>query len=186
MGLILDLYVEGQALKKICTLGEMPNYRTVLRWIRDNPEIRDQFQKARAARAIDFEERALELAENLIGKDDAVGERLRFDIFKWAAEVGDPTQYGKKVTVGGDDERPIVFKVITGVPDPIHLASPGLGLPAPLPVITVDGSPVESSQAAQEPAGAVHSELLERLAAERGVVIPDERPALPDAEQDLT
>ncbi len=117
---ILGLYVEGMSLQNICQLEGMPTYGTVLRWLKDSTKFVDGLEGARRARAIHFEEKALGIADvkGPIDKDFVAGERLKFDVYKWGAEVGDPTRFGKKVTVGGDPNQPIVFKVITGVPEP--------------------------------------------------------------------
>lgn len=131
---ILDLYVEGHSLQAISLRDGMPSYLTILRWARELDGFHEEFERARAVRAIHMEEQALQLAEDHIGKNEAPGAKVRFEIFKWAAEVGDAGRFGKKVTVAGDSARPIVFKVVTGVPAPetpqIKLDKSGMIIPA--------------------------------------------------------
>lgn len=153
--LVLDLYVDGSSLAQICKLPEMPSYNTLLRWLRDRPECSERFEAARAARAIHLEEKALAIADNVT---DASADRLRFDILKWGAEVGDPQKYGKKVTIEGG-KRPVVFQIKTGVPEPSsHQLPPVLdatGLQAQ-PDIPVTGTPVPmaaSSARGPDPGG---------------------------------
>lgn len=118
--LILDLYVQGASLHQISELDEMPSYTTILRWARSSDKFKGEFENARLARALHLEERALALADEAGNDPDLIpSRRFKFDVFKWAAEVGDPSRYGKKVTVGGDASRPIVFRVVTGVPAPL-------------------------------------------------------------------
>lgn len=171
--MILDLYVDGSSLTKISQLEGMPSYNTLIRWVRDKSDFRAALKASRVARAFHFEERIVEIADKPIGKDDVPGERLRFDVLRWGAEVGSPDDFGKKMVVQGDESRPIVFKVTTGVPAP--------GLPSPeQPVIDVTpGAPAVGTEA---PA----SSLLDRLAKEQGVEIPDEPVTPHDPQEDLT
>ena len=118
---IASLYAEGNSLHKISQHSEMPVYATMLRWAKEHPEFRQMIEGVRAQRALHFEDKAIETAENAEGKD---GDRLRFDAYKWGAEVNDPTRYGKKVTHGGDPDRPITFIVATGFPMPNEFQRP--------------------------------------------------------------
>lgn len=118
---ILRHYREGMSLLRISKLAEMPIYNVILKWVQDNSDFRMKFQAAREARALTLEEKAIQAAED---HADAAGEkeqvaagRLKFDAYRWGAEVSDPTKYGKKVTHQGDAGAPIVFQVQTGFPD---------------------------------------------------------------------
>lgn len=201
--LILDLYIGGNpdgrplSMHAISKMEGMPAYATILRWAREHKQFSEQFKRARQCRAIHLEERAMEIADGVIDKDSAPGERLRFDIFKWGAEIQHPEEYGKKVTVAGDRDRPIVFKVLTGVPEP-QSQLPSTQAHPDIEVVAValgtGSSEVRAAgSATQEVAGSTPapstltgSELLDRIAAETGITIPEEVPAHPDAEQDLT
>jgi hypothetical protein len=114
---IHDLYVGGMSLHKIAQVEGMPSYGSILRWYKENQDFRQLIDTARSLRAIYHEERALEVAENADSKDDVPAARLKFDAHVWAAEVNDPAKYGKKTTVQGNPDRPIVFQISTGVPD---------------------------------------------------------------------
>lgn len=122
---IADHYAEGKSLHWISQLSEMPRYNTILRWAKENTEFRMLLDAVRTERALHFEDKAIESAENARGKD---ADRLRFDAYKWGAEVNDPTRYGKKVTHGGDSSRPITFVINTGFPEPnVNQRPPVLG-----------------------------------------------------------
>ncbi len=115
---LLERYIEGMSLVDIAALPGSPSYGTLLRWLKDSKKLASQFEAARAVRAINLEEKALALANGEIDKDQAPGKRLQFDILKWGAEVHDPSRFGKKLTVAGDPDKPVVFKFVTGVPAP--------------------------------------------------------------------
>lgn len=115
---IYELYVSGMALYKISRVQGMPSYGSILRWYKDNKDFRSLLEGGRALRALHHEEQALKAAEEPTSKDDVPAARLKFDAHVWAAEVHDPSKYGKKTTVQGDPNRPIVFQIVTGVPEP--------------------------------------------------------------------
>lgn len=118
---ICEQYARGMSLHKISKLAEMPNYNTLLKWVRHHPEFRVMFEHAKAARAIHLENMAQETAEEVYenaGEKDLVpAGRLKVDTYFKVAEVNDPTKYGKKITHEGNAERPIVFQVNTGFPE---------------------------------------------------------------------
>lgn len=118
---VCDLYIAGNSLRKISKLEGMPSYAALLRWAKERKEFREQLVASRAVRALHFEDTALAAADEVLDMDDkdrAAVARLRFDAFKWGAEVNDPAQYGKKTTISGDASKPIVFQIVTGVPAP--------------------------------------------------------------------
>lgn len=118
---IVDRYIEGESLSKIAKTDGMPSYTAILNWTKNNDVFRKMMDGARAARALNFEDKALSAADEVLDmedKDRAAVARLRFDAFKWGAEVNDPAQYGKKTTISGDASKPIVFQIVTGVPAP--------------------------------------------------------------------
>jgi transposase-like protein len=113
---ILNMYVEGMSLVKIAAEDGMPSYGTILRWVKDKDDFRKEFESARLARALHFEEKAIEAAEDTTHKDDVPAQRLKFDAYKWGAEVNDASRYGKKTVVEGNASKPIVFQINTGIP----------------------------------------------------------------------
>lgn len=151
---ILALYVEGNSLYKIADMEGMPAYNTMLKWLKDRPEFKKQYDTARELRAIHFEEKALEAAERATCKDDTPSQRLKFDAYKWAAEVHDGARYGKKTTVQGDPNKPITFTVVTGVPASEHIKPVELderGIVKQVEEEIVEAELVEPEQAAGVP-----------------------------------
>jgi len=115
---IHDLYVGGMSLHRIARIEGMPAYGTLLRWFKDNQEFRTLIETGRQLRALHHEEAALEAACGVTDPKEVPGARLEFDAHVWAAEVNDPARYGKKTTIGGDPNKPIIFQISTGVPEP--------------------------------------------------------------------
>jgi hypothetical protein len=115
---ILDHYIQGTSIRKIAALPGMPSYGTLLRWVQHHDGFRAALADAAKARALHFADEALDEAMGALGKDDAPAARLKFEALRWRAETEDPMKYGKRTTVAGDPDRPVVFVVRTGVPAP--------------------------------------------------------------------
>lgn len=115
---ILDLVTSGESIQKIGQIEGFPPAHAIYRWMRD-PDRHAEFDAARRDRAEVMRDKAVEIAEQgMINEEDAPGERIRADIYKWAASVDNPDRYGKQTKIVGDASRPVVFQVITGVPEP--------------------------------------------------------------------
>lgn len=115
---ISDLLVEGNTLAAISRMPEMPAYNTIFRWMKNQPTFRQQIKAARELRALHFEDQAIEVGTSQPEKDDVPGARLAAETFWKAAEVNDPTVYGKRTTVQGDASKPITFLIQTGFSEP--------------------------------------------------------------------
>lgn len=118
---IIDYSAQGKSLHWVAKQSQMPCYSTLLKWAKSHPEFSKLLKSVRDARALHFEEAAIEAAENACGKD---ADRLRFEAYKWGAEVNDPTTYGKKVTHSGDATNPIILQVVTGFGEPNEWQTP--------------------------------------------------------------
>lgn len=139
---IFGLYLQGNSILAIARMEGMPTANTIYEWKQREPWFRELMKSCKDQRADIFAEKAIEAAETALDKDDAPAARLRFDAYKWGAEVNDPSRFGKKVTHAGDKDSPIQFVVSTGFPAPNEhqrppeLGSDGLikksGAPAPL------------------------------------------------------
>lgn len=121
---ISDFYIEGQSLRSISFMPEMPSYGTLMKWLKHNPEFRALIDGARATRALHFEEEAIAAAESCSDKDEAPAARLKFDAYRWGAEVNDPTRFGKRTTIAGDPDKPVQFIISTGFPEPNEAQRP--------------------------------------------------------------
>jgi hypothetical protein len=113
---VLDQYILGKSFSSIARMSEMPSHGTLLRWSRENPEFVKLLGIARTCRAVNYEDKALEEAE-LLDDPRMVGvAKTKIDAYWKAAEVNDPSVYGKKVSHSGsiDSGGKIVVQVITG------------------------------------------------------------------------
>lgn len=115
---ICELYMNGATFTQIAAEPRMPAIRTLYKWMKENPEMKEKVAQAREIRAIMLEDRALTEAFATMGKDDTPAQRLKFDAAVWAASVNDPTRYGKRTVLSGDSEKPVTIIVKTGVPHP--------------------------------------------------------------------
>lgn len=112
---IVDEYAQGKSIRAISHRKEMPAYGTLLRWAKEHPELSKMLRSVRDARALHFEDAAIEAAESASGKD---ADRLKFEAYKWGAEVNDPTTYGKKVQASHEVSGKVVVQVVTGFGPP--------------------------------------------------------------------
>jgi hypothetical protein len=112
------LLANGYSLKSICRRNCFPSHETVRRWLRDKPEFRAQYARAR-------EDQADALAEEIIDIADAAADpqlgRLRVDARKWVAAKLKPRKYGEltRNEHSGPDGAPIQTESkvdLSGVP----------------------------------------------------------------------
>lgn len=127
---------EGASLRSICARDDMPNKRTVLRWIEGNESLQCQYSEAQNLRAEHYFDQILEIADNVrIGsrtttKSDGEKEivrgdmieraRLQVDARKWVLARMNPKKYGDKFTqeLTGDGGGPVVVEVVKFAPEP--------------------------------------------------------------------
>lgn len=105
---ICERIADGDSLRKITAQREMPDLRTVRRWLLKGelePSspfglFRLQYARAREEQAEVYAERILEEAET--AEDAALG-RLRVDALKWTASKLAPKKFGDKILHAGAD-----------------------------------------------------------------------------------
>lgn len=106
----------GESLRAICNSDRddfMPAMGTVLRWVGEKPEFRDQYARAREIQAESHADEIVTIADgDKFAEPDAVGvarDRLRVDARKWVASKLLPKKYGDKVVNehSGPDGKPI-------------------------------------------------------------------------------
>lgn len=88
----------------------------VYRWIKDNPDFRNRYARAREEQAELLASQMIEISDRK-GKDSLTKvsrDKLRIDTRKFIAAKLLPKKYGDKVQLSGDEENPIVTK-ITGM-----------------------------------------------------------------------
>jgi hypothetical protein len=119
---ICEQLASGDSMRTVCKEDEMPAMSTLFRWLREIPEFRQQYEKAKEEAADAFAEEILDIADDgsndwMIkhGKDDQEswqlnGEhvqrsRLRIDSRKWIASKLKPKKYGDKIDMTSDGEK---------------------------------------------------------------------------------
>lgn len=95
----------GDSLAKICRDDEMPAYRTVMTWVRQNEAFRQQYVRAREDQADADADAVSDIGERALnGEIDAQAARVAIDARKWSAGKRKPKAYGDKVAVVGGDK----------------------------------------------------------------------------------
>ncbi len=97
----------GQSIRTICNNPDMPEPRSVYRWLIDHPDFAKQYAQAREDAADAFAEEIVEIADaecpvDALGRIDSGSvqkQRLRVDARKWIASKLKPRSYGDKVDI---------------------------------------------------------------------------------------
>lgn len=125
---ICDRIAGGESLRQVCSDPEMPSKSTVMRWLRDKPELRDQYAIARDDLLDHWAEDLIEIADDgtldtMPGTDKHGNEvmvanhanvqrdRLRIDARKWLMSRLGPKKYGDHVEVEHSGEVGHVHRV---------------------------------------------------------------------------
>jgi len=94
----------GESLRAICNSERddfIPSIGTVLRWVTEQPQFREQYVKAREIQAETHADDIVSIADGS-GADDSIKtarDRLRVDARKWVASKLLSKKYGDKVEV---------------------------------------------------------------------------------------
>ncbi len=130
---ICGLIAEGNSLRSICRMDEMPEKTTVFRLLAKHEEFRNQYACAREAQADAMAEEILEIADDgsndtyeieegvsVTNHDVIARSRLRVDARKWLASKMAPKKYGDKIAHTGPDGGAIesVTRIEYAVVDP--------------------------------------------------------------------
>lgn len=121
---ICDRIADGESLRAVCNTDDgMPSKGTVLRWLAESETFQVQYARAREEQADKYADEIIEIADEdgttekenvgVVYDSTAVARnRLRVDARKWVASKLKPKKYGDKLALGGDEENPLVVKVI--------------------------------------------------------------------------
>ena len=118
----LDRVANGESVKSICRDASMPCSATIHNWLRDVPEFREGYARAKEMVGEALAEQIIELADELPGSYfDAEGNKrvdaahvawtkLRIESRRWLASKLKPKVYGDKTQVTGEDGGPVQIK----------------------------------------------------------------------------
>jgi hypothetical protein len=115
--LICQKIREGATLKEIGDDPSLPSLTVVHYWRRTNATFDEEIKLARKDRAEYYADKVIEIAEQVVDKDDVPVAKFRADQYKWAAEKGDPSSYGNKIEHTGSNTAPALV-VVTGIRRP--------------------------------------------------------------------
>lgn len=113
---ICALIADGESLRSVCKRKGMPNTTKVMRWLRENPDFREQYAKAMESRADAVFEELFDIADDVAEEPAAISKaKLRIDTRKWALSRMSPKKYGDKITteLTGKDGGAIQYADIT-------------------------------------------------------------------------
>ena len=113
---ICERIAAGESLREVCRDGEMPNKSTVMRWLREKPELRDQYACARDDLLDHWAEDIIEIADDgaldtmagtnkhgdevqLPNPTNVRRDDLRINARKWLMSKLGPKKYGDHVEV---------------------------------------------------------------------------------------
>lgn len=105
---ICHLLSEGMSLRTICEADNMPNRRTVMRWLDSNADFATKYARARE---IGFDDQADKLAVDIEAEPDVARARLKLDYAKWYLSKLAPKRYGDKVALTGEEGGPVLFAI---------------------------------------------------------------------------
>lgn len=84
---------------------ELPDKRTVTRWLHAFPAFRAQYVAAREEQAEAIFDECIDVSDDR--SDDAQSRRVRVDTRKWALGIMVPKRFGARVAVTGPDGGPV-------------------------------------------------------------------------------
>lgn len=98
--LICDRIAAGESLRTICDDPDLPNRRTILRWLDDPNLVRfaAKYARAREAQGDAMDDKILAVADAST-PETAAADRIKIDAYKWRASKLAPKKYGDKTAV---------------------------------------------------------------------------------------
>lgn len=113
---ICDRIANGESLRQVCRDQSMPAKSTVMRWLGEKPECRDQYARARELLTEHWADEILEIADDgatdmvektgrngatymAVDQEHIQRSRLRVDARKWLMSKLQPKKYGDRVDV---------------------------------------------------------------------------------------
>lgn len=108
---ILDRIIAGESLKSICRDEEMPEFKNVMIWRHEDPELDTRFIRAMATRAGAFEEQILDLIDTTDDISHAQLMTAKINGLKWLANIAKPKRYAENAAQGAESPMPKIDSV---------------------------------------------------------------------------
>lgn len=94
---------DGMSLRRVCEADDMPDRRTVFRWLNDNDDFSHQYARAKEEAADSLADDIEDIADGTLkGKYDPQAARVAVDAKKWIASKLKPKRYGDKLDLTGE------------------------------------------------------------------------------------
>ena len=108
---IIGELIDGKSLRQICDADDMPNRRTVMRWLEVDDDFATKYARARVLQADLMDDKINELIET-VTPASAPADRVKLAALQWRAAKLEPKKYGDKLALGGDSNAPLVVKIV--------------------------------------------------------------------------
>lgn len=120
---------KGHTVEQIGKKKGFPPAYIIKLWTRTNRKFYEEMQQARRERAEYFHDQIIEIANGITKKSEVAVAKTKLSAFKWAAEKGNPEQYGQKQIHEGNPDKPITILIDTGIRrDAIDVSGSSQGL----------------------------------------------------------
>ena len=110
---ICDLIADGNSLKTICEMDNMPSRTSVYRWLAEQESFRDKYARAKEEHADAIFDDIIHIADT---ETDSQKARVRIDARKWVAGKIKPKKYGEKNTtdlnIGAQDSLSSLLEAV--------------------------------------------------------------------------
>lgn len=119
--LICERLAKPESLRSICEDETMPGKTTVLRWLRQHDEFRNQYARAREDQADAFADEILDIADDgrrdyvpdedgheVVDHDHIQRSKLRVETRKWLMGKMAPKKYGERLQLANDPDDPLL------------------------------------------------------------------------------
>jgi hypothetical protein len=124
---ICEEVVKGSTVEEVGSLKGFPPAYMIRYWCRFNPEFKEDMASARKERSEYYHDKLVQIALETNLKSKVAINKLKIDTLKWAAQTGDPAQYGPKQVIEGNPDKPIHFIVDTGIRRQVTVGNTGSG-----------------------------------------------------------
>ena len=96
--MICGALLEGESMRKICERADMPDRRTVLRWMEKDPAFATKCARARELQADLMDDMILDTA-NSTTAENAFANKVKIAAYQWRAAKLQPRKYGDSSTL---------------------------------------------------------------------------------------
>ncbi|GAA0729954.1 hypothetical protein [Sphingomonas japonica] len=109
---ICDRLAADESLVSICRDDAMPSTTTVHRWRQERPEFRANYARAREEQGHTVADMLGDIRRMVLsGKIEPAVATAAASIAKWEAGRRAPRDFGDKLELAGDPDRPLVHKI---------------------------------------------------------------------------